>query len=148
MTGANSGVTSNGGGDASTSHCKGHRRQESMYAMTGLYSESVPEDNDGTADTKCSTTFCHDTVIKCHSRNPSAGFDRDKAAHATTYSDPPPVILRDTKECGILKCRPSFIQKYAGIKVQNVTLRLAVANVSLFSVLFFFYHSLLLCNKR
>jgi hypothetical protein len=76
MTGANSGVTSNGGGDASTSHCKGHRRQESMYAMTGLYSESVPEDNDGTADTKCSTTFCHDTVIKCHSRNPSAGFDR------------------------------------------------------------------------
>ncbi|RZC42771.1 solute carrier organic anion transporter family member 5A1 [Asbolus verrucosus] len=115
MTGTNSGATSNGGGDASTSHCKGHRRQESMYAMTGLYSESVPEDN-GTADTKCSTTFCHDTVIKCHSRNPSAGFDRDKAAHATTYSDSPPVILRDTKECGILKCRPSFIQKYAGIK--------------------------------
>lgn len=76
MTGTSASTTSNGGGnDASTSHCKGHRRQESMYAMTGLYSESVPEDT-STADTKCSTTFCHDTVIKCHSRNPSAGFDR------------------------------------------------------------------------
>lgn len=98
-------------------HCKGHRRQESMYAMTGLYSESVPEQDD-VPDTKCTTTFCHDTVIKCHSRNPSAGFDREKAAHNTTYTnEQPAVIIRDTKECGILSCRPSFIQKYAGIKV-------------------------------
>lgn len=28
------------------------------------------------------------------------------------------MILRDTKDCGILKCRPSFIQRYAGIKVR------------------------------
>lgn len=80
MTGVLNGASSNGGGDASTSstHCKGHRRQESMYAMTGLYAESAPDDSNDTeeGETKCSTTFCHDTVIKCHSRNPSAGFDR------------------------------------------------------------------------
>lgn len=65
--------------DTTTSHRKGHRRQESMYAMTGLYSESVPDNENGDDDGQCvtsSTNFCHDTVIKCHSRNPSAGFDR------------------------------------------------------------------------
>lgn len=62
----------------STNHRKGHRRQESMYAMTGLYSETVPEE-DSVSDTKSApvlTNYCHDTVIKCHSRNPSTGFDR------------------------------------------------------------------------
>lgn len=65
--------------ETTLSHRKGHRRQESMYAMTGLYSESVPESEncEDDAETVASTTnFCHDTVIKCHSRNPSAGFDR------------------------------------------------------------------------
>ncbi|KAJ8986265.1 hypothetical protein NQ317_009975 [Molorchus minor] len=94
-------------------HCKGHRRQESMYAMTGLYSEMIPEQTE--TETKCASTFCHDTVIKCHSRNPSATFDREKAAHAATYNEPP-VILRNTKDCGILGCRPSCIQRCAGIK--------------------------------
>ncbi|CAH1153544.1 unnamed protein product [Phaedon cochleariae] len=101
----------------STPGCKGHRRQESMYTMTGLYAEAIPEQAE-IAETKCSTNFCHDTIIKCHSRNPSASFDRDKAAHATTtttYGEAP-VILKDAKECGIFRCRPSFIQKYAGIK--------------------------------
>lgn len=99
-------------------HCKGHRRQESMYAMTGLYSETIPEQTE-TTETKCSTNYCHDTVIKCHSRNPSASFDREKAnTHNTnTYNDAPTVILRDTKECGILQCRPSCLQRCAGIKV-------------------------------
>lgn len=52
---------------------KGHRRQETMYAMTGLYSESVPEEGD---TTKPATTTFSDTVVRCHSRNPSSGFDR------------------------------------------------------------------------
>lgn len=81
MTGANHG---HDGACSSTettvSHRKGHRRQESMYAMTGLYSETVPEtescDDDGQPAVASTTNFCHDTVIKCHSRNPSAGFDR------------------------------------------------------------------------
>ncbi|XP_018566773.1 solute carrier organic anion transporter family member 5A1 [Anoplophora glabripennis] len=123
MTGNGTVTTPNGetthGASTSSSasqggHCKGHRRQESMYAMTGLYSETIPEQAEPT-ETKCSTTFCHDTVIKCHSRNPSASFDRDKAAHTATYTEPP-VILRDSKECGILRCRPSCLQKCAGIK--------------------------------
>lgn len=102
---------------------KGHRRQESMYAMTGLYSESLPvedrsAENNGKQSTTESTTahLCHETVIKCHSRNPSAGFDRDKSTHNSFY-ETPAVISSGTKECGILNCRPSFIQKYARIKV-------------------------------
>lgn len=125
MTGNGTAGTPNGeaGHGASTStsttgqgHCKGHRRQESMYAMTGLYSETIPEQAE-TTETKCSTTFCHDTVIKCHSRNPSASFDRDKAAHTATYTQQP-VIIRNSKECGILRCRPSCLQRCAGIKVR------------------------------
>lgn len=124
---SNASGTSSSGGQG---HCKGHRRQESMYAMTGLYSEAIPEQGDqaesatastAAATTKCTTNFCHDTVIKCHSRNPSATFDREKAAAAAahnnpTYGDTPAVILRDPKDCGILKCRPSCLQHYAGIK--------------------------------
>ncbi|CAG9855283.1 unnamed protein product [Phyllotreta striolata] len=115
----NAGADAGHGASTSTSaaqggHCKGHRRQESMYTMTGLYSEAIPEQAE-IAETKCSTNFCHDTVIKCHSRNPSASFDRDKAAHTATYTETP-VILKDTKDCGIFQCRPSFIQKYAGIR--------------------------------
>lgn len=57
-------------------HRRGHRRQESMYAMTGLYAETQPteEDNDeDLPDTEKTTTCCHETVvIKCHSRNPSS----------------------------------------------------------------------------
>ncbi|XP_025831516.1 solute carrier organic anion transporter family member 5A1-like [Agrilus planipennis] len=107
------GVLPGSSGDAPV-HRKGHRRQESMYAMTGLYSESVPED-DNESQKPTASTFC-DTVIKCHSRNPSTGFDREKAAFKDNFSEPTAVILRDTKECGILKCRPLFLQKYAGIK--------------------------------
>lgn len=98
-----------------------------MYAMTGLYSESIPEEQAETSSdlgtTKCTTTFCHgtDTVIKCHSRNPSSGFD----PHRTTVhsavgtmgrSNEPPVILRDLKDCGILGFRPSCVQSLASIK--------------------------------
>lgn len=75
-----------GSSETTVSHRKGHRRQESMYAMTGLYSESVPEnetcdDDSPPAPAPTTTTFCHDTVIKCHSRNPSAGFDRCAYQH-------------------------------------------------------------------
>lgn len=128
MTGTGATTPSSSGNDgshaASTSststsqpgHCKGHRRQESMYTMTGLYSETIPEQSEVDETTKCTTNFCHDTVIRCHSRNPSASFDRDKAAHTATYTETP-VILKDTKDCGIFQCRPSFLQQYAGIKV-------------------------------
>lgn len=83
----NSGPSSSADGNAAISanknkNGKGHRRQESMYAMTGLYSETVPEEDSSTATepekpTHNAGNFCHDTVVKCHSRNPSAvGFDK------------------------------------------------------------------------
>lgn len=77
MTGATTtpAATPNEGCAGAPAHRKGHRRQESMYAMTGLYSETVPEE-DGTTAEHATTTLCHDTVIKCHSRNPSSSFDR------------------------------------------------------------------------
>lgn len=74
-----SGAVASTSSDGVVASRRGHRRQESMYAMTGLYSEGVPEE-EATAETETThppaTNFCHDTVVKCHSRNPSSGFDR------------------------------------------------------------------------
>lgn len=53
-------------------------------------------------------------------------FSRDKAHNVTLNNETPTVIIRDTnnsKDCGILKCRPTVIQKYAGIKVQTNLLK-------------------------
>lgn len=103
-----------------------------MYAMTGLYSESIPEEQAETCSddvtTKCTTAFCHgtDTVIKCHSRNPSAGFDPHRAVHSAVgtmgRSNEPPVIPRDSKDCGILGFRPSCMQSLASIKASIIIL--------------------------
>ncbi|KAL1492885.1 hypothetical protein ABEB36_011059 [Hypothenemus hampei] len=123
--GASAPNNENGGSSSGPSGCKGHRRQESMYAMTGLYSETIPEEQaasspDDTSGKKCTTAFCHggETVIKCHSRNPSAGFDPHRATNVGTMgrSNEPPVIMRDLKDCGILGFRPSCVQSLASIK--------------------------------
>ncbi|XP_069678544.1 solute carrier organic anion transporter family member 3A1 [Periplaneta americana] len=118
------GATTSAGGSGGHSH--GHRRQESMYAMTGLYSESTPNEEDlndsnATVTTNVSlnttagssTACCHDTVVKCHSRNPSAGIvDRSDKERPQ-----PAILFQDFKDCGILNCRPPFLQRFAGIKV-------------------------------
>ncbi|XP_030557469.1 solute carrier organic anion transporter family member 5A1 [Drosophila novamexicana] len=111
--GSNSGSSSGSGAGAGagvcisdaetgTTHRKGHRRQESMYQMTGLYSEtnsgddsSIDATHDGshvgepskpttltttktttttmtTPTTTSLTTAMDNVVLKCHSRQPSA----------------------------------------------------------------------------
>ncbi|XP_015110439.1 solute carrier organic anion transporter family member 5A1 [Diachasma alloeum] len=120
--------------ESASHYYPGHRRNESMYAMTGLYAESTgnsqsvgldllpPNDGRLTHDT---VIRCHsrnpssglvdhrDFIIKCHSRNPSASFvDKPEKERAHT----PPMNL-EYKDCGILHCRPAFIQRFAGIKV-------------------------------
>lgn len=55
---------------------KGHRRQESVYEMTGLYSEVIADDSGSelpTSVTNLQASPIPDTVIKCHSRQPSSG---------------------------------------------------------------------------
>ncbi|XP_037038961.1 solute carrier organic anion transporter family member 5A1 [Bradysia coprophila] len=113
----------------SGSHRKGHRRQESIYEMTGLYSETgddssvdVPPESElsdsiNLPDTTA-TIHLADTVIKCHSRQPSSGLvDRDKS---TTRSDD---LSRD---CGMFGCRPSAIQRFARIKIFVLLLSMLV----------------------
>lgn len=100
----------------------GHRRQESMYAMTGLYSEtaSADEDLNDSNTTVTTSASCHDAVVKCHSRNPSSGIvDRsEKERPHTAYPElTAAILLRDSTDCGILSCRPPFLQKFARIKV-------------------------------
>lgn len=111
---------------ASGGHSHGHRRQESMYAMTGLYSEPASNEEDlNESNVTVTTTVSlnttagsstagyHDTVVKCHSRNPSAGVvDRSEKERQQ-----PAILLQDSKDCGILSCRPPFLQRFAGIKV-------------------------------
>jgi organic anion transporter 3A len=55
-----------------------------------------------------------DTVIKCHSRQPSASLmDREKSYHSDATGD------EMSRDCGILSCRPVQIQKLARIKVSG-----------------------------
>lgn len=99
---------------------RSYRRQESMYAMTGLYSETgddssvdVPQDSENSesnvSDAKSVPNHVADTVIKCHSRQPSSGLV-DQRDHADDDL---------SRDCGILGCRPSSIQKFARIKVRS-----------------------------
>lgn len=106
-----------------------------MYTMTGLYSEAgddssidvPPEDSeasesfDRTADVAAnnghtSGQYIADTVIKCHSRQPSSGVvDREKTLpNARRHEDDIDDLSRD---CGLLGCRPAPMQKFARIKV-------------------------------
>lgn len=125
--GSNNGGSGGGGtANGSGGHSHGHRRQESMYAMTGLYSESTSNEEDlnesnvtvttnvsVSTNVGSSTPCCHDTVVKCHSRNPSAGIvDRSEKERPE-----PTLLLQDSRDCGILTCRPLFLQRFAGIKV-------------------------------
>lgn len=114
--------------DSGSNYHSGHRRNESMYAMTGLYAESTG----GNAGENSDLPLTHDTVIRCHSRNPSSGImdhrdfvikchSRNPSASMIdrTEKEKPqtPPLSPDSKDCGILTCRPAFIQKFASIKV-------------------------------
>lgn len=69
--------------------------------------------NPAVTTTSITSSTGTDTVIKCHSRQPSASLmDREKAHHNDDMVDEE--LLRD---CGILSCRPVKIQKLARIKV-------------------------------
>lgn len=122
-------------------HRKGHRRQESQYEMTGLYSEaqddssadlphevseseSLPhnEDNNRIHNVTVSTTLANpsatmttiDTVIKCHSRQPSNSAGLMEKTYGSDAEE------EFSKDCGILSCRPVKMQKLARIKVRNL----------------------------
>lgn len=103
-----------------------------MYTMTGLYSENIDDNSsiDVPADSENSENGSHvgghsmvdgnvvpnyvaDTVIKCHSRQPSTGIidQRDK----NNESDD----IDMSADCGILTCRPKSFQKFARIKVSS-----------------------------
>ena len=76
------------------------RRNESMYAMTGLYSDAQTDDSSADipqqdSDESPPPSFNNavnnqaDTVIKCHSRQPSSGLvDREKSHHHDEEEDP------------------------------------------------------------
>ncbi|GLG98073.1 Solute carrier organic anion transporter family member [Gryllus bimaculatus] len=42
--------------------------------------------------------------------------ERDRG-HSSYADHAPAILLRDSKDCGILTCRPAFLQRFAGIKV-------------------------------
>ncbi|KAJ0182431.1 hypothetical protein K1T71_001800 [Dendrolimus kikuchii] len=116
-----------GGTNAAPQHRKGHRRQESMYAMTGLYAESGCAEGAGDDAAGPSTpplpSHPPRESIKCHSRNPSAGIcdrdrERDKEREKPRQMFPEILdIPHDTRDCGILSWRPLFIQRFSSIKV-------------------------------
>lgn len=108
---------------ATGGHRRGHRRQESFYEMTGLYSEvcaddsstDIPVDADSPPGTHLHTVSHSDTVIKCHSRQPSSGLV-DRERQINHHDDDDDDLSRD---CGLLLFRPSRMQKLARIKVSQ-----------------------------
>lgn len=121
-------MTSSGGGSVGGVVCHGHRRQESMYAMTGLYSETTDTEDCNNTDTDnagpSGPVPCYDTVIKCHSRNPSSGLvDNERARNEAkekthpSFAEVAAILPQDIRDCGILACRPFLIQSFASIKV-------------------------------
>ncbi|XP_041974935.1 solute carrier organic anion transporter family member 5A1 [Aricia agestis] len=117
-----------GGANAAPQHRKGHRRQESMYAMTGLYAESGCADVSGKDAAGPSAPPSHPALpprdaVKCHSRNPSAGIyerEREREKEKEKPHQLYPEILdipHDARDCGILTWRPLFIQRFSSIKV-------------------------------
>ncbi|CAK1602197.1 unnamed protein product [Parnassius mnemosyne] len=114
-----------GGTNAAPQHRKGHRRQESMYAMTGLYAESTCAEGSDVAGPSTPPHTAHPPreSIKCHSRNPSAGIcdrDREREREKEKPHQLFPEILdipHDARDCGILSWRPLFIQRFSSIKV-------------------------------
>ncbi|KAI5634826.1 organic anion transporter polypeptide (OATP) family domain-containing protein [Phthorimaea operculella] len=82
------------GTNAAPQHRKGHRRQESMYAMTGLYAESGGGEGDDVAGPSTPPHPSHPPreAHKCHSRNPSAGICDSTPPHP---SHPP----REAHKC-------------------------------------------------
>lgn len=73
--------------------------------------------NPAITTTSITSTSVPDTVIKCHSRQPSASIvDREKTHHCEDFVDDE--LLKD---CGILSCRPAKMQKLARIKVSRKT---------------------------
>lgn len=60
-----------------------------------------------------------DTVIKCHSRQPSSDIVSREKPHSNAYEED-----EFSKDCGILSFRPMKIQKYARIKVNSLRLRI------------------------
>uniref|UniRef100_A0A1B6FGW3 Solute carrier organic anion transporter family member n=1 Tax=Cuerna arida TaxID=1464854 RepID=A0A1B6FGW3_9HEMI len=122
-------MAASGGGGGGV--CHGHRRQESMYAMTGLYSETTDTEDCNNTDTDAGTSRspgpapCYDTVVKCHSRNPSSGLvDNNERARTEakekshpSFAEVAAILPQDIQDCGILACRPFLIQGFASIKV-------------------------------
>lgn len=75
--------------------------------------------NPAVTTTSITSTVAPDTVIKCHSRQPSSTVEREKTHHGDDLVDEE--LLTD---CGILSCRPVRMQKAARIKVRTETLDL------------------------
>ncbi|XP_034101185.1 solute carrier organic anion transporter family member 5A1 isoform X1 [Drosophila albomicans] len=138
-------VTAAAGDADGATHRKGHRRQESMYQMTGLYSEANSGDDSsidaaqdgphmGMATTAVGVELgaATDTnaVLKCHSRQPSAaaavGGKCSNADHQRTDDDDEDEEQFHSRDCGILNCRPYGIQRFARIKIFVLLLSLLV----------------------
>lgn len=105
--------------------------------MTGLYSETanddsssveIPSEEGGHCDTEYKTEM-GDTIIKCHSRQPSSTLPRNVSGlgadnHLHNHQHPPQDDY--TEDCGIFKCYPKSMQPLARIKVFVFLLSLLV----------------------
>lgn len=86
--------------------------------------------NPAVTTTSITSTVAPDTVIKCHSRQPSSTMDREKSLHNDDIVDEDSLT-----DCGILSCRPAKVQKLARIRVCSCHLSFFALSINFFSVL-------------
>lgn len=81
--------------------------------LTQSVTVSTTLTNPALTTTSITSAVVPDTVIKCHSRQPSSSLmDREKTLHNEDLEDDDL-----SKDCGILSCRPAKMQKLARIRV-------------------------------
>jgi len=87
--------------------------------LTQSVTVSTTLTNPSVTTTCITSSVAPDTVIKCHSRQPSATvMDREKNLHSESGGMEDDEEM--SKDCGILSCRPARIQKLARIKVRTI----------------------------
>lgn len=108
--------------DNSESEATPNNDQDASKNIPGIQQQPQPQSvivsttlaNPSVTTTCITSTNAIDTVIKCHSRQPSNSAGLMEKNYQQQNEDADDELSRD---CGILSCRPAKIQKLARIKV-------------------------------
>lgn len=130
--------------DNSESEATPNKDQDASKNIPGMQQQQQPQSvivsttlaNPSVTTTCITSTNAIDTVIKCHSRQPSNSAGLMEKNYQQQNEDASDELSRD---CGILSCRPAKIQKLARIKVGLNFLSFPVTHVNKLDIKIFIF---------